>query len=665
MRLVIAEKPSLGRAIAEGLGRKFTNAANGGALESGDLVITWVFGHILELSSAEAYNPKWKSWRQEDLPIKIDNWLYEVKEPKQLKIIANYLKQADEVVHAGDPDREGQLLVDEVLQYLKWRGATLRLLPHATDAVSIKKAWAGMKSNNDFKPLFHAGLCRQRSDWLVGINGTRAATQLATTNGALVPIGRVMTPTLSLVVQRDLEIENFVAKEFWKVAADVKTECGHTVRLTHDPKERIHDKALATQLAKSLQGRTVQLLVTKEKRQEKSPLPWHLGDFQREMQKRFGWKLAESLQVLQHLYEKKLVSYPRTECRYLPEEQAGEATQIAMRHAGMALKDAKLGAFERIKSQLKPKPWVYDNKKVAEHHGIIPTLVVPDAGKVGDKEMRAWAAIVEHFCKTLLPNYEYLETTIAFEADGGRTFALSGKAALNWDDSWRCLEPRPEDAQLPAVRSNSGRVVGTELIVGKTTPPDSYTEASLSGDMESVAKYATDERIKAKLKETSGIGTAATRAPTIEKLKRYGMIEEFKKSAKGKSVAHIRSTTFGRQVIGAMPTSLKDAALTATWEDALSMIAGNTYSTDDFMTKIDGYVDRVVQAMRALPAAKRISEAPRQGRPAAPSRSSAASSSHAAGRGGKPAAKRTSTTGAKPASRARTGSSSGTYKRAS
>ncbi|MCX8018690.1 MAG: toprim domain-containing protein, partial [Rhodocyclaceae bacterium] len=198
MRVVIAEKPSLGRAIAEALPGRFTPLQSGKntyALKGDGIVVTWAYGHILEMAPPETYDPRYKRWRVEDLPIVPQNFVLQEKEPAQLKAIASLLRQAKDVVNAGDPDREGQLLIDEILEYLRWRGPTWRLLPHATDPESIRKAWAKLRPNEEFRPLYHAALCRQRADWLVGMNASRAATLLLTSQNQLVPLGRVMTPT--------------------------------------------------------------------------------------------------------------------------------------------------------------------------------------------------------------------------------------------------------------------------------------------------------------------------------------------------------------------------------------------------------------------------------------------------------------------------------------
>lgn len=620
MRVIIAEKPSLARAIVDGL--RLRAEKRDGYMQADGMCVTWVFGHILELEDASAYNPEWKRWTDKTLPIRVRDWQYRVTEPKQMGVIADLLKRASEVVHAGDPDREGQLLVDEVLHHLRWRSKTLRLLLNATDGASVRKAWESMRPNSEFQPLYRAGLCRQRADWLVGINGTRAATVLATTNGAMVPIGRVMTPTLALVVRRDRAIEGFVPQDFWRICIDVQTSTGQRARLVHDPVEHITDKALAAAIARRMDGAVVDLKVEREKKSERPPLPWHLGEYQRAMQKRFGLRLSQSLEILQSLYEKSLVSYPRTDCRYLPSEQKDQAIPIALALYQGSLQDWQVAAMERNKELLRPKDWIYDSAKVEEHHGIVPTGATPKPGSLSDNERRCFDAVVEHFCKTLLPSHEYLQTTISTTDDEGRVFRATHSESLNWDRSWRSLTPRKQEGEdregggqsLAGIEPGRAMVVGTDLAAGKTTPPEHYTEASLAQDMESVAKYATHEKIKARLKETSGIGTAATRSAIIDKLKRYGMIEEFKKSSKGKSQAMLRSTPFGREVVDAVPASLSDPALTATWEEALNMIAKGQYSDTDFMDKIDDYVERIVVALRALAQDKKIRSTPPESR---------------------------------------------------
>ena len=641
MRLIIAEKPSLGRAIADALPQRFSadgrgdKGSTGLRSECGTVVVTWAFGHILELSQPQAYDPAYKRWRYEDLPIVVPNgeWRYEEKVPAQIKAIAGYLKNAREVIHAGDPDREGQLLIDEILVYLGYRGKVMRLLPHATDPESLRKAWAKLEDNARYRPLYEAALCRQRADWLVGMNGSRAATLRSAENGQAINVGRVMTPTLALVVRRDQEIEAFKAKTFYKVAAICRTEDGQEIELICDPSARIFERARAQALADSVKGKRVQLAVSSVKTVERAPLPWHLGDFQRSIQKMLGLGLGASLQLLQDLYEARLVSYPRTSCRYLPREQMPDALPILD-----ALMDAVLTeqmpaggmtqakALRAVRNLCAPKDYIYDSAKVAEHHGIVPTKVGAKALPQKREHLIAYQAIVRHFARTLLPHHESMQSAIGFEHEGA-SFALKGQRSLNWERSHRMFEVR-RDALLPEVRHGStAQVVEVRLVEGKTTPPARYTQSTLASDMEAIAKFVTDERVAARLKESSGIGTAATRSAIIEKLIAKGMLQE-KRAAASRSTkkdesdeggdpvaskeggkappraAELHSTDFGREIVAAMPRTLVDPGITAAWEDALDEIAQGRYDAVQFMDRVGAMVGRLVQGMGAADAAR-------------------------------------------------------------
>lgn len=629
MRLVIAEKPSLGRAIAQALPGRAEPVRKGEqavALRCGEVTVTWAFGHLLEMAAPEAYDPRYKRWSVQDLPIVPQQWQLVEKEPAQLRVIAGLLKQAREVIHAGDPDREGQLLIDEILQHLGWRGPTKRLLLNATDEDSVRKAWAALQSNERFAPLFQAALCRQRADWLIGMNASRAATLLLTQANQLVPVGRVMTPTLALVVARDRAIECFVEQTFYKLVATVRTTDGKQLELEYDPEPHLFDRALAQQLAAALQGQRVRLSVQSRKAQERAPLPWHLGDFSRVMQKRLGLTLARSLAVLQSLYEKQLASYPRTDCRYLPAEQKPQACAVLKKTVLQALPEKGRQVLS-LEADWKAKDYIYDSSKVAEHHGLVPTGKLPQAGALSREEEVAWQALVEHFARTLLPHHEYIETTVGFEAQGC-AFARKARTSLNWEQSWRLFDDRPEEVALPKLADAAQAVIeSVRLQEGKTTPPQRYTEATLAADMEAAAKFATDERIKARLKETSGIGTAATRAAIIEKLKAKGMLAVIKK---GKT-AELVSTPFGREVVDAMPRALVDVGLTAAWEEALNEMAAGRYEPEEFMRRVLVLLEKILQQMRAGDAC-RIRSLPTDAQMAAPTarRGSAKTSSRRA-----------------------------------
>lgn len=584
MRLFIAEKPSLARAIADGLGSSRREASH---LVVGSDIVTWCFGHILELANPDEYKPEWQRWRAEHLPIRIDEWKLKPQKSSadQLKAIGGFLKKATEVVNAGDPDREGQLLVDEVLHYFGWRGKTTRILLNATDPGSVKKALARIEDNAKYQPLYEAALCRQRADWLVGINLTRGATKILA-DDATVSVGRVQTPTLALVVRRDREIESFVPSSFYYLEAEVKAPGGEVV-LTHNPQDpRLTDSKVANQLAADVKGKTYPLSVAKKTAKEMAPLPFMLATFQKAAEAALGLGATQSLKALQQLYEQQLVSYPRTDCPYLPGEQAADAAAIAADVVD-ALGDAEA---KRLIGLMQPKKRIYDSAKVTEHHGLVPTRKMPSAS-LEHGLRQAWELVSRQFLMSLLPDYEYEETEISFDHQG-KVFSTKIQVPLNMAKSWRALDPKSAGAPPPAIKDGDpGRVADVAVKSGKTTPPKRYTEATLIADMRSIAKFVSDPRLKAVLKETSGIGTAATQATTIDKLKDQEYIEARKKE--------LVSTTFGRNVIDALPVQICDPGTTAVWEDALGRIAKGDYAMAEFMRRIDLFVENRLTEMRS------------------------------------------------------------------
>jgi len=585
MRLFIAEKPSLAKAIAAHFSRQ-TN--RDGYIEvSGNDVVTWCYGHLLESLKPEEYDEKWKSWDLDKLPIRVGEWRLKPREDrdvkKQLKIIGELLKKADTVVNAGDPDREGQLLVDEVLAYYGWKGKTLRLLLNATDPESVAKAISSMRNNSDFRNLSEAALCRSKADWLVGMNLSRAATKTFGKD-KVVSVGRVQTPTLALVVRRDLEIENFKPQTFYTLVAEVETS-GGTIKMEHAPKEdRILDKKIATAIAASLKGKTVNLSIERSKKRELAPPPYMLATFQKDAEKELGLGAQAALDVLQQLYEAQLTSYPRTDHERLPPEQADNAIKIASAviNAGF-VKEAK-----GLIPLMQPNKRIYSLPKDAEHHGLVPTGKKPGAD-LPAKLMKAYELVCRRFILSLLPDYEYEETTASFIHEK-RKFSCSGEVPINLQKSWRALETKKTTPLDLRGDPKDGKVINVEVKSGKTTPPKPYTEATLIADMRSVAKFVDDPKLKAILKETSGIGTAATQAAIIETLKKRGFIEVRRKN--------LISTPFGRHVVSRMPKAMKDPGVTAAWEDALGMIASGKYKPEDFMQRIDMFVSKQISEIR-------------------------------------------------------------------
>jgi DNA topoisomerase-3 len=608
MRLVIAEKPSVAKAIKEAM--------------PGQFEVTNCFGHLFELANPEEYSPDLKQWSLNSLPIRVSNWKLKVKPTTadQFKKIRDLLSRATEVIHAGDPDREGQLLVDEVLEQAGWKGPTKRVLLSAVDPKSIQKAFSKLEDNAKYRPLMLAAQSRQRADWLVGINMTRAVTK-ALADGPTVSIGRVQTPTLALVVNRQRAIENFVPETFYTLVGQIRfgTGADDVLTMKAEPEPRIGRKEVAQALAKATIGKGGPLSVERTAKTRLAPMPFDLPSFQKAAEQFFGWGVAKALEVLQKTYEAKLVTYPRSDCRYLPREQAAEAVGIAK--AVAAKLPTEVDA--KILEALEPSPRIYNTAKVAEHHGIIPTGLLP-SGDVSDDVLKAWRLVSVQFIASLLPNLEVEETKVSLTVPvNGRVikdvlFKASGEIRLSSGVTWSDfklapalgLKPKPSNKEpaQPLPRSlENGREASVEscdIAEGVTRPPEPFTEASLVAEMSSVAKYVTDEKLKAVLKE-GGIGTAATQADIIEKLKKRGFIG----SRKAKTKEILFATELGCEVIDAIPPALADPIHTAIWETQLADIAKGQAKPEDFMASIERAVGAwlgEILTLQRTPGAKRI-----------------------------------------------------------
>lgn len=600
MRLFIAEKPSLGRVIAATLaGGRGGQDFEGFVRVSRDTIVTWCFGHLLELAPPGHYDRRWEKWSIEHLPIEVgpDSWQLIPKESakKQLRTIRGLLNDASLVVNAGDPDREGQMLVDEVLEYFGWRGETKRILIHDTTPTGVNKALKGMRPNTEFASLFDAAKCRSRADWLVGMNLTRAAS---TRIGLTASIGRVQTPTLALIVRRDRAIENHKSSVFYTLEAHVATADDALVMLHEDASQRITDAKVAKDIASRLKGTHVELRVTEKAVTERAPLPHTLATFHKAGEERHGWSAKKALEVLQSLYEKQLTSYPRTGCPYLPADQARNAIPTAQ----TILQAGHVPAAAPVADLMAPSKRVYDDSKVEEHHGLIPTGRLPGES-LSQAEKQGWLIVAEQFLKSLLPDYKASRKEVSFEFEG-RAFKVAGEQPINQEKSWRLLEPKlgadrkpikPLRIALGDGERGRARVGHTNVKEGKTTPPKAYTEASLVADMKSIHKYIEDPRLKAVLKETVGIGTEATHAATIETLKDRQYIEA-KKASRGKAT-YLHSTRFGRYLIDNTPGALADPGVTAAWEEELNRIAKGNSNPEQFMERIGKYVARHVQGI--------------------------------------------------------------------
>lgn len=597
MRLFIAEKPSVARAIAAELGVELRS--DGFFKCRNDCVVTNCFGHLLELKDPDHYLPDdvplnnkgKKMWRLEDLPIVPRQWCKAAKSDakKQLKIIGELLKQASEVVNAGDPDREGQLLVDEVLDHFNWEGKTLRYWQSAMDPKSVQRALARLEPNAKYEPWGKAAETRSRADWLIGMNISRALT-LKHHPKSVISAGRVQSTTLRLIVDRDLAIENFKSKKFYELTGQFK--CGSAQYAgkwqipddLKDPDGYLTDLAALDQAMARMKAHSTGRISSYDQKlkAEKPKLLYTLTDLQVECSKKFGFSAKKTLSIAQELYEThKLTSYPRTSCAYLPAAQQDDVAPI-LTHIAQSW--PQLAAVLKT-ADPKRKSAVWNDAKVNEeaHTGLAPTLlgITPEKLAALPLECRqVYELICRRYAAAFMPDCSYNETVITTELNSGDVFITKGRQII--DAGWRRLysaektEEQEEEQQcLPVLRKDQMVTLADLSRSAKNTqPPKPFTEGTLVKAMEEIAKYVSDPNEKKLLKETSGIGTAATRAQIIERLKTVGYI----KLVRSKLI----STEFGRQVVNVIPKKLQSASLTANAEEDLKNIQKGSGSAPSF-----------------------------------------------------------------------------------
>ena len=626
MILYIAEKPSLGRAIADVLpkphkkGDGFIEAANGDC-------VSWCVGHLLEQAEPDAYNPEFKSWKFEHLPIVPDKWQLKPKAAtrSQLTVLKRLVKQANTLVNAGDPDREGQLLVDEVIAYLGVTGdklhQTQRLLISDLNPQAVKRALTQLRSNREFIPLSTSALARSRADWLYGMNMTRAYTIQGRKVGyqGVLSVGRVQTPLLGLVVRRDEEIAHFQSKPFYEVLAHLATEKQETFSAKWQPSEacqpymdeegRVLVRGLAQNVVSRISDKPalVTQLVAKDKKQN-PPLPYSLSALQIDAAKRFGMSAKDVLDTCQSLYERhKLITYPRSDSRYLPVEQHNLAPSV--------LKAISDGAAELLQGadapdpRLKSKAW--DDKKVDAHHAIVPTEKTANLSSLSQRERQLYLHVARQYLAQFYPAYCYSETTVQVTIEGGlfNTKARQDKS-LGWKQLFARQEPNGSKAsgnksteestgkddeendefigQLPPLKLGQAlHCTRGELLEKNTQPPKAFTDATLLGAMTGISRYVTDPEIRKILKETDGLGTEATRAGIIELLFKRGFLQRL-----GKSIV---STDVGKGLINSLPASATTPDMTALWEASLNGICHKETSYQAFMQPLLGTLSTLIQ----------------------------------------------------------------------
>lgn len=618
MKLYIAEKPSLGRAIAAvlpGPHKKEEGLIRCG----GDQVVSWCIGHLLEQVEPDTYNPAFKQWRLEHLPILPDEWQLKPRKgvSKQLSVLRKLVKSADQIIHAGDPDREGQLLVDEVIEFLKVpaskKSQVQRLLISDLNPDAVRRALQRLKSNREFVPLSVSALARSRADWLFGINMTRALTvkgRSAGYNGVL-SVGRVQTPVLGLVVQRDAEIDAFVPKPFYEVDAHLLTESGERFKARWQPSEacarfqdeegRVLSKALAENVVARITGQPGKLLSDERKTgQQAVPLPYNLSALQIDCAKRFGLNAQQVLDAAQALYEKhNLITYPRSDCRYLPAEHFVEGAKVT--EAVARTQPDLAAAVKNADLSLKSKAW--NDKKVEAHHAIIPTSKAASAERLSRAELQVYSQIARQYLMQFYPPCRYADRRVEVEIAGGLFVA---KVRQILDPGWKALlgkEAEGEaEGQLPVLKPDEPlHCERGELLEKMTQPPKAFTDASLLAAMTGIARFVQDAELRKVLRETDGLGTEATRAGIIELLFRRGFLQR-----QGKQ---IHATAAGKALIAALPDDLSRPDMTAHWESQLDAISRKAFNYQGFMQPLQDALPNLIssiqpQALSGIPAPK-------------------------------------------------------------
>lgn len=615
-RLFIAEKPSLARAIADVLpkphqkGNGFIKASNGD-------VVSWCIGHLLEQATPEVYDQRYKKWVINDLPIVPEKWILTPKNTtqKQFDILVDLIKSADQIVHAGDPDREGQLLVDEVLNYCQLppskRKAIKRCLISDLNASAVEKSLQQLRSNQDFIPLSTSALARARADWLYGINMSRLCTIVGQKNGyrGVLSIGRVQTPILGLVVRRDLDIAQFVPKPFYEVFAVLQTQDNEIFKAKWQPSEacapyqdeegRVLVKKLVENVCQRINNQSGTIdKVSNKKKELAPPMPFNLSALQIEMAKKNGLSAQDVLDVCQSLYEKhKLITYPRSDCRFLPEEHL---KQIASVKSAIENNCPELQtAISHADYTLRTKAW--NDKKVEAHHAIIPTLRKAKMDNLSVNEKAVYQAVATQYLAQFYPAYKYAELQIDVDIQGGKFIS---KANQMLDEGWKVLfrnknnqiEANNDDNESNGLltklvkKGETVQCIDTELLSKETQPPRPFTDATLLSAMTGIARFVKDPEIKKILRETDGLGTEATRAGIIELL--------FKRQFLTRQGKAIRSTEVGKNLILSLPDIMSMPDMTAHWELQLDEISKKAFSYQQFMHQLNSSLLDLVNQLK-------------------------------------------------------------------
>ena len=570
MQLVIAEKPSVAKSIAEVLG---ADSRKDGYFEGNDYLVSWCVGHLIELAQPESYGEKWKKWTYGSLPISPSHFQYEIKEDTKEQYYVLYELMHDyrvtQVVCATDAGREGELIFRLVYDMAKCEKPMKRLWISSMEESAIREGFANLKPGSDYDTLYYSALCRQEADWLVGINGTRLFTVLY--GGKVLKVGRVQTPTLAMLVERESKIMNFKKEQYFMA----HILCGGVDAAT----ERIDSKTDAERIARAcLNGQALVTSVVKEEKTVAPPKLYDLTTLQRDANRLFGFTAKQTLEYTQSLYEKKLCTYPRTDSQFLSDDMAMTAENVIKAIFDTMTFVPQVMFNPDIKR-------VLNSKKVTDHHAIIPTveIALTDLSALPETERKILSLVANRLLCTTGEKHLY-ETVKAELSCGGHVFATSGKSVIKngWKEfeeafkkSFKTTEKKEsEEKKLPEL-SEGMTFDGVQTKVSEhfTSPPKRFTEDSLLSMMERAGSEDMGDDV-----ERKGLGTPATRADIIEKLVKDGFVKREKKQ--------MIPTEDGIKLITVLPDVVKSPKLTADWENALTLVSKGELERDSFMEDI-------------------------------------------------------------------------------
>lgn len=599
--LVIAEKPSVARDIARVL---HCEKKLDGGMEGRDYIVTWALGHLVTLADPEAYDKKYVKWEMETLPMMPDKMKLVVipQTGKQFRAVKALLfrKDVGSVVIATDAGREGELVARWILEITGCQKLIKRLWISSVTDKAIREGFEHLRDGREYDNLYRAAAARAEADWLVGINATRALT---CKYNAQLSCGRVQTPTLAMIARREQEIKEFVPKEYFGLTLKAAG-----IRWSWQDKKsgsyRTFDKERAEKLKKEIEGKAITVTsVEKVSKKQNAPGLYDLTELQRDASRRFGYSAKETLNIMQRLYENhKVLTYPRTDSRYIGKDVAETLKE--------RLKACAVGPYRKLAGTLAMKPIhtnasFVDDKKVSDHHAIIPTEQFVDLSHMTNEERKIYDLVVRRFLAVLMPPFTYDETTMKAEAGEG-IFTARGKIVQSqgWKEAYETevfsgededeiAEELPKEQKLPELKKGEKlKIEKMELTAGKTKPPARFNEATLLSAMENPVKYmeSRDKTYIRTLGETGGLGTVATRADIIDKLFKSFLMEK-----KGKD---IYITSKARQLLGLVPEDLKKPELTASWELKLGKIARGELKQEAFLSSIRGYTEELISEIK-------------------------------------------------------------------